>query len=262
MKAAHPVPTDPPLIDIDAAELVYPNGTRALQAVTLPVPRGEFVTLIGPSGCGKSSLLKMLTGLQAPSAGRVSLCEPRPRLSYVFQEPTLMPWATVATNVRLPLDLAGTPRATAEARVREALALVGLAGVAGQRPRELSGGMQMRVSIARALVTEPTLLLMDEPFGALDEITRNALDDELLALWQRHGLTVIFVTHSLHEAVYLSQRVVVMAAGPGRIAHTLAIDEPHPRGPAWRVSQPFARYAATLQAHLQSAQQGASLSSS
>jgi NitT/TauT family transport system ATP-binding protein len=192
----------------------------------------------------------MLAGLQAPTGGRVSLGEPRPRLSYVFQEPTLMPWASVATNVRLPLDLAGVARAEADARVHDALALVGLASGAGQRPRELSGGMQMRVSIARALVTQPTLLLMDEPFGALDEITRNKLDDELLALWQRRQLTLVFVTHSIHEAVYLSQRVVVMAARPGRIVDTLRIDEPPPRGPAWRVSQRFAQHAAALQDHL------------
>ena len=250
MEAGEPLPTNPPLIEIDAAELVYPNGTRALQPVSLQVPRGQFLTLIGPSGCGKSSLLKMLAGLQAPTGGRVSLGEPRPSLSYVFQEPTLMPWASVATNVRLPLDLAGVPRGEAEPRVQDALALVGLAGSAAQLPRELSGGMQMRVSIARALVTEPALLLMDEPFGALDEITRNKLDDELLALWQRRGLTVVFVTHSIHEAVYLSQRVVVMAARPGRIVEALPIDEPHPRGPAWRVSQRFAEHAAALQDHL------------
>jgi len=223
--------------------------------VSLQVPRGEFLTLIGPSGCGKSSLLKMLAGLQAPSAGAMRLASPSPRLSYVFQEPTLMPWASVASNVRLPLDLAGVPRRQADGRVADALALVGLGRFAHQRPRELSGGMQMRVSIARGLVTEPALLLMDEPFGALDEITRNKLDDELLALWQRRGLTVVFVTHSIHEAVYLSQRVLVMAARPGRIVHSLTLDEPYPRGPQWRVSQRFALHAAALQDHLLTASQ-------
>lgn len=244
------MPPASPTIRIEDAELVYPNGTRALQPVSLQIAPGEFVTLIGPSGCGKSSLLKMLAGLQPPTGGRVLLGEPAPRLSYVFQEPTLMPWASVAANVRLPLDLAGVSRAAADARAAAALAQVGLAAFGRQRPRELSGGMQMRVSIARALVTEPTLLLMDEPFGALDEITRNKLDDELLALWQRRGLTVVFVTHSIHEAVTLSERVVVMAARPGRIVHVQAIDAPYPRDAHWRVSQRHAQHAEALQDRL------------
>jgi len=156
-------------------------------------------------------------------------------------------------NVRLPLDLAGVPRAQSEPRVHAALAMVGLGGFAGSLPRELSGGMQMRVSIARSLVTEPTLLLMDEPFGALDEITRNRLDSDLLQLWQARGLTVIFVTHSIFEAVYLSNRVVVMAARPGRIVQDLRINEPYPRDPDFRVSQRFALHAKTLQDCLLSA---------
>jgi NitT/TauT family transport system ATP-binding protein len=169
------------------------------------------------------------------------------RLSFVFQEATLMPWASVMGNVRLPLDLAGVPRAQSEPRVRAALELVGLSAFERQRPRELSGGMQMRVSIARGLVTEPTLLLMDEPFGALDEITRNRLDAELLDLWRSKKLTVLFVTHSIHEAVYLSQRVIVMAARPGRIVEEVLIDEPYPRGPDFRVSQAFSQHAKRLQ---------------
>jgi NitT/TauT family transport system ATP-binding protein len=169
------------------------------------------------------------------------------RLSFVFQDPTLMPWASVATNVRLPLDLAGVARDQADARVASALRRVGLSGFGSHRPRELSGGMQMRVSIARSLVTEPTLLLMDEPFGALDEITRNRLDGELLDLWRDQRLTVIFVTHSIFEAVVLSERVVVMAARPGRIVEQLAIAEPYPRGPGFRVSTRFAEYARQLQ---------------
>ena len=158
-----------------------------------------------------------------------------------------MPWASVMTNVRLPLDLAGVPRAQAEARVRASLQLVGLGRFETHLPRELSGGMQMRVSIARGLVTDPTLLLMDEPFGALDEITRNRLDGELLELWRSQKLTVIFVTHSIHEAVFLSNRVVVMAARPGRIVDEVSIDEPYPRGADFRVSMAFSQYARRLQ---------------
>jgi NitT/TauT family transport system ATP-binding protein len=223
--------------------------------VNLTVQEGEFVTLLGPSGCGKSTLLKMVAGLLAPSNGRLRLWrvpveqieDSGHRLSFVFQEPTLMPWARVMANVRLPLDLAGVPSAEAELRVREALAMVGLDKFAGHLPRELSGGMQMRVSIARGLVTQPTLLLMDEPFGALDEITRHRLDSDLLELWRHKKLTVVFVTHSIYEAVYLSTRVVVMAARPGRLIEELSIDEPYPRGPDFRVSTVFSRYAKKLQ---------------
>ncbi|MCU0967958.1 MAG: ABC transporter ATP-binding protein [Rubrivivax sp.] len=245
----------PPAVEILSVEKTYPNGTRALLPVDLRVAEGEFVTLLGPSGCGKSTLLKMVAGLLAPSDGRLLLWR-RPvseveatghRLSFVFQEATLMPWARVQANVRLPLDLAGVPRAEADRRVHDALAMVGLEKFSRQLPRELSGGMQMRVSIARGLVTRPTLLLMDEPFGALDEITRNKLDGDLLELWQRNRLTVVFVTHSIHEAVFLSNRVVVMAARPGRIVDEVAIDEPYPRGPDFRVSTAFSHYAKRLQ---------------
>ncbi len=219
---------------------------------------GEFVTLLGPSGCGKSTLLHLVAGLLAPSGGQVRRWgqpvqdggSAAQRLSFVFQEPTLMPWARVQANVRLPLALAGVPRAQADARVREALALVGLERFAGHLPRELSGGMRMRVSIARGLVTQPALLLMDEPFGALDEITRHKLDSELLDLWHKQRLTVLFVTHSIYEAVYLSNRVVVMAARPGRIVDQVAIEAPHPRGPQFRVSTAFSAYAQRLQESL------------
>jgi NitT/TauT family transport system ATP-binding protein len=244
-----------PAVEVHAAEKTYPNGTHALQPVNLTVREGEFVTLLGPSGCGKSTLLKMVAGLLEPSQGRLLLWR-KPveqiedtghRLSFVFQEPTLMPWARVQANVRLPLDLAGVPRAASAPRVHDALALVGLDKFAQALPRELSGGMQMRVSIARGLVTQPTLLLMDEPFGALDEITRNRLDSDLLELWQRKKLTVIFVTHSIHEAVYLSNRVITMAARPGRLIDELAIDEPYPRAADFRVSTRFSHYARQLQ---------------
>jgi NitT/TauT family transport system ATP-binding protein len=244
-----------PAVEVLSVEKTYPNGTQALQPVDLTVQQGEFVSLLGPSGCGKTTLLKMVAGLLAPSRGRLLLWR-KPveqidrsghRLSFVFQEPTLMPWARVLANVRLPLDLAGVPTAKADALAREALAMVGLDRFAAQLPRELSGGMQMRVSIARGLVTQPTLLLMDEPFGALDEITRHRLDSDLLGLWQQKKLTVVFVTHSIYEAVYLSTRVVVMAARPGRLIDELRIDEPYPRGPDFRVSAAFSRHAKRLQ---------------
>jgi NitT/TauT family transport system ATP-binding protein len=244
-----------PAVELLGVSKTYANGTAALSPTDLTVREGEFVTLLGPSGCGKSTLLKMVAGLLPPSDGRVRLwrkpverlAETGRRLGFVFQDATLMPWARVAANVRLPLDLAGTPRAEADARVAQALARVGLQGFERHRPRELSGGMQMRVSIARSLVTEPALLLMDEPFGALDEITRNRLDDDLLALWAGQRLTVLFVTHSIHEAVFLSQRVLVMGARPGRIVHEHRIDEPYPRQPAFRVGTAFAEHARALQ---------------
>ena len=244
-----------PAVETLSVSKTYPNGTHALQPVDLTVQEGEFITLLGPSGCGKSTLLKMVAGLLEPSDGRILLWR-KPidqveasghRLSFVFQEATLMPWAKVQANVRLPLDLAGVARAEADARVAESLQLVGLDKFADNLPRELSGGMQMRVSIARGLVTRPTLLLMDEPFGALDEITRNRLDSDLLELWQRKKLTVIFVTHSIYEAVYLSTRVVVMAARPGRVVDEVKIDEPYPRDAAFRVSTAFSGYAKRLQ---------------
>ncbi len=253
----------PPAVDLQGAAKTYASGLQALQPVHLQVAAGEFVSLLGPSGCGKSTLLRLVAGLLSPSAGQVRVqgrvqgqkpdkADAGPRLAYVFQEPTLMPWATVQANVGLPLDLAHVPRARAQPLVQQALALVGLQDCARQLPRQLSGGMQMRVSIARALVTQPQLLLMDEPFGALDEITRNRLDAELQALWWARRadaapLTVLFVTHSLHEAVFLSQRVLVMAAQPGRVVDEVAIPQPFPRAPEWRFSAEFSALAAQLQ---------------
>ena len=244
-----------PLIALRDAALRYPNGTEALRPVSLDVMAGEFVSLLGPSGCGKSTLLKLVAGLLRPTQGEVQVTAGTAPgdVAFVFQEPTLMPWADVQTNVRLPLDLAGLPRADADARVHDALALVGLSGFATHRPRELSGGMQMRVSIARALVTRPRLLLMDEPFGALDDITRQRLDTELLALARAQGLTVLFVTHSISEAVYLSDRVVVMAARPGRITQVQAVDQVWPRPHDVRTSPAFNAQVRSLQAALQSA---------
>jgi NitT/TauT family transport system ATP-binding protein len=243
-----------PVVEVRAADKVFANGTRALGPVDLTLRDGEFVTLLGPSGCGKSTLLGLIAGLIAPSSGQLAwwqkgfdhVGEPGKKLVMVFQDATLMPWARVQRNVRLPLDLAQMPRADADARVADALALVGLTGVETHYPRQLSGGMQMRVSIARALVTEPNLLLMDEPFGALDEITRNRLDADIIRLWWQKRLTVAFVTHSIYEAIFLSTRIVVMAARPGRVLKEVVIDEPHPRTEAFRITQKFAAYAKEL----------------
>ncbi|VWX57606.1 putative ATP-binding protein BAB2_1147 [Burkholderiales bacterium 8X] len=244
-----------PAVEVLSADKIYPNGTQALLPVDLTIAEGEFVTLLGPSGCGKSTLLKMVAGMLEPSDGRLlvfrkpvaQIDESGRRMAFVFQSPTLMPWASVQTNVRLPLDLAGVPRKEADARVAEALELVGLDKFAKALPRALSGGMQMRVSIARGLVTQPDLLLMDEPFGALDEITRHKLDADLLDLWRKKKLTVIFVTHSIHEAVFLSSRVIMMAARPGRVVEQFEIDEPYPRTADFMVSPQFSRYAKKLQ---------------
>ena len=250
-----PITQSTPAVEVLSAEKTYPNGTQALLPVDLTIEEGEFVTLLGPSGCGKSTLLKMVAGLLEPTDGRLHLWrkpvaqldESGKKMAFVFQSPTLMPWASVQTNVRLPLDLAGVPRAEADARVTEALALVGLSKFANALPRALSGGMQMRVSIARGLVTQPDLLLMDEPFGALDEITRHKLDADLLDLWRKKKLTVIFVTHSIHEAVFLSSRVVMMAARPGRVVEEFRIDASYPRTADFMVSPEFSRYAKQLQ---------------
>lgn len=261
------LPQEPmPAVEVLSAQKIYPDGTQALLPVDLTIQQGEFVTLLGPSGCGKSTLLKMVAGLLEPTDGRLhlwrkpvaQLAEAGKKMAFVFQAPTLMPWASVQTNVRLPLDLAGVPRAEADARVAEALALVGLTRFTGALPRQLSGGMQMRVSIARGLVTQPDLLLMDEPFGALDEITRHKLDAELLDLWKKKNLTVIFVTHSIHEAVFLSTRVVMMAARPGRVVEQFAIDAPFPRTDDFMVSPEFSHHAKQLQdSLLRASEQGA-----
>ena len=254
----------PVVLHADRVEKTYPNGTHALDAASMSIRRGEFVSLLGPSGCGKSTLLKMFAGLESASSGRLEWCDEHGRaktspgrsMAMVFQEATLMPWARVAENARLPLDLARVPRAVSEARVREALQLVGLEQFANVYPRELSGGMQMRASIARALAVEPSLLLMDEPFGALDEFTRNRLDSDLQRLWKARGFTVVFVTHSISEAVFLSSRVIVMAARPGRVIADVPIDGPELRDDGFRVSAPFIEYCRILSEHLARANRG------
>jgi NitT/TauT family transport system ATP-binding protein len=227
---------------------IYDSGVAALGPIDLDVRQGEFVSLLGPSGCGKSTALRLIAGLNAPTSGNVGVSQRRgqPRggheIGFVFQEPTLMPWATVRENVRLPLKLAHAPAAEANPRVREALSQVGLMDFADAFPRELSGGMKMRVSLARALVTDPGILLMDEPFAALDEVTRFRLNDDLLSLWRNLGKTIIFVTHSVFESVFLSQRVIVMTSRPGRIRAEFQIDASEPRGEDFRTSAEYAGY--------------------
>jgi NitT/TauT family transport system ATP-binding protein len=221
---------------------VFGGGVRALEAIDLTVEPGEFVSLVGPSGCGKSTLLRLIAGLAPPSEGRIVWPQGAPRpgeIGFVFQDATLMPWANAFDNVWLPLRLAGKSRAESRGAIEGALRLVGLEGFERNFPRTLSGGMRMRVSIARALVTRPRLLLLDEPFAALDEITRFRLNDDLLKLWRDQGWTVIFVTHSVFEAVYLSTRVVVMSPRPGRVVADMKIDLPHPREAALRTSAAF-----------------------
>jgi NitT/TauT family transport system ATP-binding protein len=242
----------------------FESGTVALNHFSLDVREGEFVSLLGPSGCGKSTVLRIIAGLSAPSGGSIewpagtasrvyptcSNLDRRTRagpssdgrIGFVFQEPTLMPWADVAANVRLPLRLAHADEVQSRAAVRQALEQVGLADFAHAFPRELSGGMKMRNSIARALVTEPQLLLMDEPFAALDEITRFKLNNDLLTLWQALRRTVIFVTHSVFESVYLSQRIVLMTPRPGRVFTEIPIPAPYPRDERFRTSADYAGY--------------------
>lgn len=224
------------MIAVRAVRKTYPSGVLALDGVDFSAGPGEFVSLVGPSGCGKSTLLRLIAGLQAPTSGTIAWTGEKPRLGFVFQDPTLLPWADVSANVRLGLDLGGVSRAEADDRVAETLELVGLSAFAKSMPRELSGGMRMRVSIARALAADPHVLLMDEPFAALDEFTRERLNDELLAIWARKTLTVLFVTHSVYESVYLSQSIAVFTARPGRIAMTLPAPAPYPRGKAFRQS--------------------------
>jgi len=224
---------------LQQVEVDYPGRGRALGPVDLTLNSGEIVALVGPSGCGKSTALRLLAGLEAPTRGTVIRAAGKGETSVVFQAPTLAPWLSAAANVALPLELAGTPKAEARAQAIEALAKVGLKGAENARPAQLSGGMAMRASLARALVTRPRLLLLDEPFAALDEITRRALADDVLALAAELSPAVVFVTHNVEEAVYMARRVVVMSPGPGRIAGQVAVEGPVIRPAGFRTTAAF-----------------------
>jgi NitT/TauT family transport system ATP-binding protein len=221
----------------------FSNGVVALRNVDLTLREGDFVSLLGPSGCGKSTALRIIAGLSTPTTGLLDWrggVQGRSDIGFVFQEPTLLPWASVFDNVWLPLRLRGVSREKAAPAIREMIERVHLTGFEDAMPRELSGGMKMRVSIARGLVTKPRLLLMDEPFAALDEITRFKLNNDLLELWQEERFTVVFVTHSVFESVFLSNRIVVMAARPGRVFREIAVDAPYPRDDTFRTSPDYA----------------------
>ncbi|MBI3677105.1 MAG: ABC transporter ATP-binding protein [Proteobacteria bacterium] len=218
-----------PLLSLSDVAKTFASGTHALGPVSFDVAEGEFLSLVGPSGCGKSTALRVIAGLLSPDSGEVNWPGGKPEIGFVFQEPTLMPWLSALENAHLPLDLEGMPRAEANKRAKDELGRVGLIGFENAYPRELSGGMKMRVSIARALAAEPKLLLMDEPFAALDEMTRQELDDDLIRLWRnesggaREKMTIVFVTHSVAEATYLSTRAIVMSPRPGRIVADIAL---------------------------------------
>jgi NitT/TauT family transport system ATP-binding protein len=254
------VPTVP-VVELSGVGKRFASGVEALADIDLAVGRGEFVSLVGPSGCGKSTLLRIIAGLTPPTRGtcRLSLGDapgeaiPAGHIGFVFQDPTLMPWSTVAANVELPFRIAGRVRSAERDRVAAALRAVGLAGFERSYPHQLSGGMRMRVSIARALVTGPDLLLLDEPFAALDEITRHALNDDLLRLWDAERPTVLFVTHSVFESVYLSTRIAVMAPRPGRIVADLPVELPRPRDRAVRTAPAYALMCETVSAALAAA---------
>ena len=249
------------LLQLERVGKRYDNGTLALQDVNLTIGKREFVSFLGPSGCGKSTALKMIAGLLQVTSGQINWADTPAHnaadhakdISFVFQEPTLMPWTQVFENVWLPLRLKGISRAAATVQVDAVLAKVGLSQFAKVYPRELSGGMKMRVSIARAMVTQPRLLLMDEPFAALDEMTRFKLNNDTLALWTAQQFTTIFVTHSVYESVYLSNRIIVMAARPGRVIADLTIDEPYPRTDAFRSTPRYSDWCVQVSQALQKA---------
>jgi len=244
-----------PLVSLRAVSKTFDNGALALDALDLDVFPGETLTLLGPSGCGKSTALRLIAGLARPTRGEIrwSVEEARQGLGFVFQEATLLPWANVFDNVYLPLRLAGVGRKQAEPRVLEALALVRLDAARDALPRELSGGMKMRCAIARALVTRPALLLMDEPFAALDEVTRFNLNDELIELKKQTRTTIVFVTHSVAESVYLSTRVVVLSSGGGRVIDKIAIQPKAPRDAEFRLGAEFSAYVRRASAALRRA---------
>jgi NitT/TauT family transport system ATP-binding protein len=233
-----------PLLTLRAVGKTFSNGVTALGDVDLTIRAGDFLSLLGPSGCGKSTALRIIAGLSTPTTGLLDWRSDEFRdsssIGFVFQEPTLLPWASVFDNVWLPLRLRGVSRGQAAPAIQEMIDRVHLTGFENAMPRELSGGMKMRVSIARGLVTKPRLLLMDEPFAALDEITRFRLNHDLLELWQEEKFTVVFVTHSVFESVFLSNRIVVMAARPGRVFDEIAVDASYPRDEVFRTSPEYA----------------------
>lgn len=239
-----PIRERAPLLTMSHIEKTFSGDVVALRDMNLTVNEGDFMSLLGPSGCGKSTALRLISGLMHPTRGKIEWAggQGADDLGVVFQEPTLMPWATVAQNVWLPFRLKGIAYSDVKDDILEALKLVGLEKFQTSYPRELSGGMKMRVSIARAMVTKPRLILMDEPFAALDEITRFKLNNDLLELKAAIGCTVIFVTHSVFESVFLSDRIVVMAARPGRVIHELEVDTPYPRHEDFRTSSEYAAH--------------------
>ena len=239
-----------PLVSLEAVEVDYPGRGRALGPFSLSLAAGEIISLVGPSGCGKSTALRLLAGLEAPSRGNVERLTRRGETSVVFQSATLAPWLSAAANVRLPLELAGVDRGQARARAAEALERVGLADAQHARPAQLSGGMAMRASLARALVTRPKLLLLDEPFAALDEITRRTLAEDVLSIWNEQRPAMVFVTHNVEEAVYMAQRVVVMTGGPGRTAGEATVEAGFPRPAGFRTSATFRRTAEAVSEQL------------
>jgi len=243
------------MLTVSAVGRRFPGGVEALRDVSLRLGAGDFVALLGPSGCGKSTLLRLIAGLDQPDSGTLHWDaghEPTSgEVGFVFQDATLLPWATAADNVHLPLRLRGVSSAQALPEVHAALARVGLAGFETARPRQLSGGMRMRVSIARALVTRPRLLLMDEPFAALDEFTRHRLQADLLTLWRSAGCTVVFVTHSIYEAAFLARRIVLMTPRPGRIEREIA--SPLRAGPETRLDPAYAALVAEISKAMEAA---------
>jgi NitT/TauT family transport system ATP-binding protein len=248
---------------VDVAK-TFDNGLEALRGISLSVQPGEFISLLGPSGCGKSTILRLLAGLTPVSRGHIAWGDTvrrregtaRPELAFVFQEATLMPWRTVEGNVAIPLVLGGLPQPEVKARVAQAIEAVGLTAHARTYPRQLSGGMKMRVSIARALVTRPTVLLMDEPFGALDELTRQKLNQDLVDLWRRERLTILFVTHNVYEAVYLSSRIIVMTPQPGTIHSDTPLDATVDRDDDFRASSTYIRSCEQVSRRLRAAMEG------
>lgn len=246
--------TDSAVVRASDLSLVYPNDLRALEGIQFSLNPHEFVSIVGPSGCGKSSLLKLIAGLLRPTGGECRIAtqdggQPLP-IGYVFQSPTLLPWRTVRDNVALPFELGDATQAPPAGHIDTLIRLVGLQDFDASRPHQLSGGMQMRVALARALATKPGLLLLDEPFGALDEITRQRLNEDLLSLWTRDAWTALFITHNVFEAVFLSQRVLVMSGRPGHIAATFDIPFPYPRSPNLRADAAFALIAGEISAKL------------